>query len=192
MPRLNDKDNVQDPTRTKPVKQQLTLKEKALHSLFTNNAWSKDTALEVPKQLPTETIPTMLLKINTHRGNHFVVVEEKEEPLLKGNCLWIGSKISRLQIKTGAKKIYSTVLEKMVQKIESKLRDLNAVRVNASILMKDPQDSPEVLIIFVCTFSSEGNSQTEPKRSISPCKRQVLMENSSMTSFSEYEVNNLT
>jgi len=168
----------------------LTLKEKALNSLFTNNSWAKDVALEVPKQLPSEPIPTMLLKINTHRGTHFVVVEEKEEPLLKGNTLWIGSKISRLQIKTGAKKIYSTVLEKMVQKMVSKLQDLNAVRVNASVLMKDPHDAPDVLIIFVVSFSADSNPPLDSQRSISPCKRQVLLEKNNLNSFSS--VDNMT
>jgi len=148
----NDAFSVKESVSSSSHHQKQAFKDIILANLCSNQNWTRDTSLVIPKSLPKENLPILQLKLNSHRGKQLIVFEGKEDPILCNNCLWLVAKLLPVQYKNNLIKVYEAVLVKMAERMVAKLEVLQPQKVNANLLSKT-SDS-ELFLIFVVTFSS--------------------------------------
>jgi len=155
----NSLDNVTKFSKPSSVQKQQKkqFKDIVLEKLYSSEfPWERDISLSIPKALPKENLPFLQPRFNTHHVKNILLIEEKEQPLENGNCLWLGAKINKTHFKDKITDCYESLLSIMSDKMVQKLHLLKPSVVNANILMKDPKDSQVINIIFVVAFDSSS------------------------------------
>lgn len=117
-----------------------------LESLYSAGKWTRDTTLELPKVLPTET-PMINFRVNTVHGKQFNVMDGNPE--FKDGNLWLGVKLPSDLKDAALRNFCTSAVEFIVGRMKFSLEKVGARRINASVMMKKPNASEMALYVVV-------------------------------------------